>query len=161
MTALDDDIIDRAFLRLAAIYGNRFTNQWPGRSADEIKNEWAQALREFAGKSAAIDYALDHLPSVTPPTVLELRDVARTYIRAHTVTAKERNAPVTPEERERALAILATFRRPEREDRHAWARRLRLRELAGERLTRYQRDAWREALGTSGNEADSPSASTT
>ena len=29
----------------------------------------------------------------------------------------------------------------------AWALALRFRELAGERLSRYQRDAWREALG--------------
>lgn len=146
MTALDSDTVDIIFARMATVYGSRFTGQWPSADLAEVKTGWSRELREFAGNDAAIAYALEHLPSVTPPTVLELRDMARAYVRATTVTARERYAPVTPEERERALAILATVRRPEKQDPKAWAHRLRARELAGERLTLFQRNAWREAL---------------
>jgi hypothetical protein len=64
--------------------------------------------------------------------------------------------PQTPEEREEALRILRAFKHPvSTGDPKAWARRLRYRELSGERLSIYQRDAWRTALGASGSEATS------
>jgi hypothetical protein len=154
MTALNADMVDSIFFRLAAVYGSRFTAQFPAKDADGVKEQWSYELREFAGNPGAIDYSLEHLPSVTPPTVLELRDVARAHVHRHTVTAKERYAPVTKEERIQALEILRSVRRPERQDPKEWARHLRARELAGERMTLYQRNAWREALRVSPSETD-------
>lgn len=56
--------------------------------------------------------------------------------------------PLTAEQQTRALATLRAFNRPDsRVGPLDWARRLRFRELSGERLTEYQRNAWREALG--------------
>lgn len=53
----------------------------------------------------------------------------------------------TPDEQARAVAALRAFSRPEMQGSKDWANRLRFRELSGERLTPYQRNAWREALG--------------
>ncbi len=43
-------------------------------------------------------------------------------------------------------ALRGLFRRTKPDHHKAWARDLRAREEAGEQLTQYQRDAWREAL---------------
>lgn len=64
----------------------------------------------------------------------------------------EPSRPAAPLTREQKSAILrgllvtvATLGRPS--DPKAWARSLRQREESGERLTKAQRDAWRDALG--------------
>jgi hypothetical protein len=146
MTALNASIIDSVFARLAAVYGSKFTAQWPASQAASVKAEWAHELREFAGKPDAIAYALDCLPAGSVPNVLEIRDIARRRPGGNNATGTRRETPVTPEERERALVILRAFERPTRQDAKQWARRLRYRELCGERLSKYQRDAWRVAL---------------
>lgn len=68
--------------------------------------------------------------------------------------------PATEEERKAALAILHAFKRPEkRYDPHAVWRELKAREMRGERLTSYQRNAWREVLGDTPHsepESDTP-----
>jgi hypothetical protein len=52
------------------------------------------------------------------------------------------------ETRLQAVTVLRSIKGNERDaDPKAWARRLRYRELCGERLSSYQRNAWREALG--------------
>jgi hypothetical protein len=66
--------------------------------------------------------------------------------------------PMTDEERAAAVETLRAFARPGRpQGARDWAHKLRFRELSGERLSRYQRDAWREALrGHSAEESDTP-----
>lgn len=54
--------------------------------------------------------------------------------------------PMTDSECMTALETLRGFEKPTERDPLAWARRLRFRELSYERLTPYQRNAWREAL---------------
>jgi hypothetical protein len=54
---------------------------------------------------------------------------------------------MTDIERAEAVAALRAFSRPDRPQGPLdWAHKLRFRELSGERLSAYQRDAWREAL---------------
>jgi uncharacterized membrane protein len=73
--------------------------------------------------------------------------------------------PLTAEQQARAIAALRAFSRPDRPQGPLdWAHRLRFRELAGERLTEYQRNAWREALHEprhSATDSSSPYESTT
>lgn len=53
----------------------------------------------------------------------------------------------TKEEQEQAIVTLRAFERPKHpQGPREWAYRLRFRELSGERLSEYQRNAWREAL---------------
>jgi hypothetical protein len=55
-------------------------------------------------------------------------------------------------ERENAVAVLKAAVKPNGADPLAWAHRLRAREIACERLSLFQRSAWREALGYSERE---------
>ena len=147
---LDADTVDIIFARLAAVYGAKFTNQWPAGALPTIKAAWMDELREFAGNSDAIEYGLGKLPTDHAVMVLELRDLCRTHVRMVNAARTSRIAPQTQEEREHALAVLASFRRPGAQHSKDWARKLRLRELSGERLSRFQRECWRTALGSAG-----------
>jgi len=72
------------------------------------------------------------------------------------VDSPMRQPDLTDEERAQAVATLRAFARPDRpQGARDWAHRLRFRELSGERLSEYQRNAWREALH-SVSESDSP-----
>ena len=147
MPTLDSDTVDIVFARLAAVYGSRFANQWPSSALDEVKRTWSHELREFAHNLDAIDYALSHLPSGGAPMVLEFRDLARTHVAVTRAAFERMQSPVmTPEDRQRALDVLKSFRRPPGQHPQDWARQLRFRELSGERLTAFQRHAWRAAL---------------
>jgi len=62
---------------------------------------------------------------------------------------------MSDDEQANAVATLRAFVRPAQSlGPLDWARKLRFRELSGERLSRYQRDAWREALRHSPEESD-------
>lgn len=56
---------------------------------------------------------------------------------------------MTPAEKRQVLLDLGRVLKRPQADPRAWAHRLRQRELAGERLTRTQRQAWRDALQSS------------
>ena len=144
---LPDAWVDEIFTRLSIVYGSRFTGQWPAAAISGVKDGWAHELREFAQNRGAVLYALEHLPTGNVPNVLELRDIARVHVRRQTITTSSPHATVTPEERQRALDVLASFRRPGRQGPRDWARLLEAREERGERLSLYQRNAWRETLG--------------
>src|SRR4030095_12674150 len=110
--SLDADTVDTIFARFAVVYGARFMNQWPAASLPEVKAGWAHELREFAGNSGAIDYALEHLPSDHAPMVLAFRDIARTHVAATNATKRQQDPPVTEADKQRALDILRSFRPP-------------------------------------------------
>jgi hypothetical protein len=65
-------------------------------------------------------------------------DPSRPFPRARETRAQAPNA--------QAVAILRNFQPSKASDPKAWARRLRAREIACERLSIFQRAAWREAL---------------
>lgn len=57
---------------------------------------------------------------------------------------------MTPAEKRQVLLDLGRVLKRRPADPRGWADRLRLRELAGERLTPAQREAWRDALRAPG-----------
>jgi len=138
-------MIDSLFNELASLYGARFLNQWPASMVDSVKAAWTRELREWLENPEAIQYALDNLPSDHVPMALEIRDLCRRYARP---SVQLPAPPMSDEERARAVAVLKGFQRPGPTDARDWARVLRRREMAGERLTLYQRDAWRVALNS-------------
>lgn len=152
--------IDSLFAHLAAIYGARFTNQWPPGAVDSVRDEWAKILAPFENKPEAMQYALDNLPSDHVPMVLEIRDLCRQQAKP---VSRRRLPAMTEEERAHALDILKAWDKPGRQDARDWARKLRAREMAGERLTLFQRNAWREALHAppSSEISETPDESTT
>jgi hypothetical protein len=141
--SLSESLVNTIFERLTVVYGTQFTKHWPNALIPTVKDKWAWELREFTLRPEAITHGLDNLPTGSAPMVLEFRDICRAHGRRDS-----RQDEHEPADRETALAALASFKRPEvSSDPRAWARRLRQRELMGERLTLYQRDAWRVALG--------------
>jgi hypothetical protein len=141
--------IDALFNELGAIYGARFTNQWPAAMVDQVKQSWARELAAFENRPDALQYAIDHLPTDHVPMVLEIRDLCRHHI---TPSSGPRRKPLSDEERARAVEVLRAFNRPCPQDPKDWARKLRAREMAGERLTLFQRQCWREALAHDSSE---------
>lgn len=65
---------------------------------------------------------------------------------------------ITSEQQAQAVEALRALAHTKLQGSRDWANRLRFRELSGERLTPYQRDAWRVALGAvhSAEESDTP-----
>lgn len=137
------DQINNIFRRLMGIYGNRFTRMWDGLDVQDIKAQWASELAAYGDKK--IQHALNHLPECMPPTLLEFKGLCN--------RAPEHYSPALPAPRADAAKVNAAVSAALQSAQKAqggprgWAHALRAREDAGERLTLFQRAAWREALG--------------
>lgn len=138
--------VDRLFERLTLAYGRDFSGRWEGLDTAAVKADWATALAGYEAHPEAIAFALEHLPTDRPPTVLQFAELCR---RAPLKPVPALPAPAPNPEV--AVAALSSVRRIGRPlgDRLAWAVALREREerKAGRPLTEYQRKAWRDALG--------------
>jgi hypothetical protein len=132
--------VDRLFARLAVRYGSAWIRMWEGVPMDAVKADWAEELAGFAALPEALAYGLDNLPLDKPPTVKQF---------AATCNRIPEKAPLAIEGPIASPAIVAKVRqglRPSDPDPLAWARKLRAKEAACERLTAFQRKAWRDAL---------------
>lgn len=67
--------IDRIFERLTLTYGQEFLARWRDIDMKAVKTDWLHELARFEHWPEAIAFALDHLPSGKPPTVLQFRDL--------------------------------------------------------------------------------------
>lgn len=133
--------VDSLFARLLVRYGDDWLRKWNGVPMDAVKADWASALDGMT--PPAISYALEHLPPDRPPTATQFRVLARgrpDYFEHKQLPAPKATDTVVAEVVSKALAPKPGA------DPKAQARRLRERELAGERLNPFQRSAWREAL---------------
>jgi hypothetical protein len=149
--SLPDNWVDRIFRKLGATYGQAFLRQYDGVDLPDVKANWAHELAVFQQAPDAIAYGLDHLPVDRPPTVLQFRDCCRRPTEHATKVLKLAAPPANPQI---AAKVRDAFKRPlEPADPKAWARRLRDREIAGEKLSKFQRDAWRDAIGVYDTEA--------
>lgn len=130
--------VDALFDRLSIRYGSAWVSLWNGIDASLVKADWAAELAGFGGE--AIKHALDHLPPDRPPTVGQFRALC---LNRPDATKALPPPAQDPEVAARALAaIKPSVARPAL----AWARELRKREMACERLSVTQRAMWREAL---------------
>lgn len=131
--------VDRLFTRLLVKYGTQWVNQWNGVPMDMVKDDWEAELSGLTW--GAINYALEHLPPDRPPaTAVAFRKLANgrpEYFRG---------LPPVKADPERVRAVLGGLRVHRRSDSQEWARELRKREEAGERLSMTQKQAWRQAL---------------
>ena len=140
--------IDRLFDRLGATYGAAWDRSLGVTPLLDAKSIWAHELQGFAQRLEAVVWALDQLPE-HPPNVIQFRNLCR---QAPTPVAPPLPEPKADPARLAAeLAKLgdlrATVTAQPAGDMKAWARRLRAREVAGDRLSGFQRSAWRTALG--------------
>lgn len=139
--------IERLFGRLAALYGAAFGRQWSGTNLDDVKSTWAEKLGGFTAQQ--IGDALkscDERPH--PPNLPEFISACRQSA-SRAGTYREIPLPdVSKESVEKHLqSVSSAIVRPAAYDYKGWAKRLRARYLAGERLEKIQIDHAAEALG--------------
>ena len=137
--------VDRLFDRLAATYGHTFSSRWAGQDLAAVKAIWAEELGGFSKHPKALAAALKMLPP-DPPNAIQFREIARTQMRDERQPPKPQ-LPAPPADPERiARAVEQARTAPDGIGPKDWAWRLKAREESGERLTKAQRDMWREAL---------------
>jgi hypothetical protein len=141
--SLPENWVDRIFRKLGATYGQAFLRQYDGVDLADVKANWAHELAVFQQAPDAIAYGLDHLPVDRPPTVLQFRDCCRRPTEHATSTLK---LPLPKPDPALARAVRAAWKPAGTGGPRAWAERLREREQRGERLTKFQSEAWRAAL---------------
>jgi hypothetical protein len=112
---------------------------------DMVRRNWAKELDGVSREG--VMYAMANLPERYPPNVLEFRKLcqARRTEAARLALPAPKPAGMSEATRERMAQALAPLRRMSGDPRE-WARRLRMRELACETLSRHQREMWRDAL---------------
>jgi hypothetical protein len=144
--------IDALFSKLTLTYGQEFLRKFEGLPMAEVKADWSETLSGFQQHPQAIRYGLDHLPPEKPPNALQFRDLCR---KAPLPRVAAIEAPRTdPERLSDELRRIKSMEIGKRGDFRAWAYLLRDREQSQAKgatgraaLTKYQRDAWRYALG--------------
>jgi len=134
--------VEKIFQKLTLTFGRDFTSRWEGIPLDEVKADWAHELRGFQQNPQAIAYGIEHCISGKPPTVQEFK----------TVCLRRQDAfvalPGPAINKELADTVIAKLKSPKHQnDMKDWARILKTRHEAGEKLSLYQVKCYETALG--------------
>lgn len=136
--------VDKLFEKLAIRYGREFLGRWEGMPIADIKTDWSDVLSGFRDHPDSIAWALDNLPEVKAPTATEFRALCR---KAPAPNVPQLEAPKASRERMAAeLEKLAPIVKRKEVDQKDWARRLKARDEAGEKLKPIQIRFYKEAL---------------
>ena len=138
-------LIELIFAKCSLVYGREFLGRWEGQDIGEVKADWRRELGGLLGNPQVIRHALEHLPANTAPTVLQFRSLCiGPPGDRHESTLRLKAPSVDP----KVIAAAKTVAHGPKSDADpkAWAWRLRKRDQQGERLSQFQRAAWREAL---------------
>lgn len=137
--------VERIFDKLALAYGRDFIGRWDGLPLASVKTDWGHELAGFENHPEAIKHALQHLPASKAPTVYEFRNLAAS---APKMAAIE--LPPPPQDPEIVKAIVNGLKASAPSNPHGmkeWAYRLRAKEDAGFKLSRYQASCVDTAIG--------------
>jgi len=140
--------IDRLFERLALTYGAAWQNSFGAAPIMDVKSMWQHELSSFLQNRETmrrIVWALDNLPERVP-NVIQFKNLCRMA-----PAPEVPMLPAPPADPARVAAELAKLapimaERTERVDPKAWAKQLRFRNLAGERLSSIQIQMYKQAL---------------
>lgn len=124
---------DKIFKKLTLVYGRDFLARWEGVNICDVKTDWSHELAGLEERPKAIAWALQNLPPVKPPTVLEFRKLANTLPAEATVLLDTPRAD--PARMAEALAKMAPA--PVKADGKQWARNIMARYEAGDRIGVY------------------------
>ena len=135
--------VDKLFHKLALVYGVDIAKRYSGLEPLAVKQEWANCLGGFKDRPDAIRFALNHLPSDRCPTMLQFRDLCR--------QAPPVEATALPEPKADKFVVDAAMAKLVKEaftnrDPKLWAKKLKARHQAGEKLSPILVKAYREAL---------------
>lgn len=139
--------IDRIFDRLTVRYGDRFLNRWKGIDMNAVRFDWADTLAGFENWPEAISFAFDMVDDEKPPTAAMFRTLALKAPKPERLALPEPAAD--PARVAAELAKLAPLKAAPRScvDHKAWAKTLKARHDAGEKLNMNQIRCYRNALG--------------
>jgi hypothetical protein len=158
-SALPDSWIGRIFDHMSVLYGSRFADLWRGSDLDTIRRMWAEKLAGFRSMPGAIKEALDSLDSKPyPPTLPEFLAMCREAAPRHQIKPVMIGYQPTAEDQARAQEIIRTAAeriRGDERDHKAWAKKLKARDEAGEKLSLLQVEAYKEALATETEQEES------
>lgn len=142
--ALPDSWADKLFRKLSATYGQAFLRQYDGVPMDDVKANWAHELGCFEANPTAIARGLELLPADRAPTVLQFRELCKTYAQSEALALPAPTEPADP-------AVIAAARKALKPITNTgskeWANVLKKRHELGDRLTRFQIQCYRTALG--------------
>lgn len=135
--------VEKIFLKLTLTFGREFSDRWDEASLEDVKADWAHELRGFQQNPAAIGYGLEHCLSGKPPTVQEFKAVCLRH------TAQVPMLPSPKADPAVVAQVMGRLMVPQvaMVDHKAWAKRLRDRHQAGEKLGRYQIKSYQQVLG--------------
>ena len=150
-SALPDSWIGRVFDHMSGLYGSRFADLWRGTDPETVRRMWDEKLAGFREMPGAIKEALDSLDSKPyPPTLPEFLQMCREAAPRHLNKPVMLSYTQTPEDRAKAQEIARTvvekIVETDNREHKAWAKRLKARDEASERLSLTQVSAYREAL---------------
>lgn len=140
---LESKAIEWIFARMLVRYGTTWSAKWAGVDMAAVAQDWALELENI--QPYALKYAMGFLPLDFPPTAGQFKAIC--------CRAPDRTAPAITDDTKadpaRVAAVVGSikFKRMQRGPRE-WARDLSAREKRGDRLTMFQKFAWREALRT-------------
>ena len=141
------EVIDAIFAKLAVRYGATWLRQWEGVNMNLVKSDWGSELSGFARNLEPLRYALRNLPERCP-NVGQFRAIANC---CPPPEFKQLEAPAAdPAKVAQATAQLgqaAKAMTAQRQDPHAWAKRILERVAAGEKVGRYARESAEVAMG--------------
>ena len=140
--------IDRLFERLALTYGAAWQNSFGAAPISDVKSMWQHELSSFLQSRESMNrivWALDNLPERVP-NVIQFKNLCRQAPAPEVPMLPE--PPANPERVAAELAKLAPMMAESKSenDPKAWAKRLRFRHLAGERLRSIQIQMYKQAL---------------
>lgn len=141
---LPDSWVDKLFRKLSATYGQAFLRQYDGVPMDDVKANWAQELGCFQQSPAAISRGIELLPADRAPTVLQFRELCRSHAQAEVLALPAPTAPADPAVIARAREALKPITNTGNKQ---WAYALKARHESGEKLTRFQIECYRGAIG--------------
>lgn len=135
---------EKIFKKLSLAYGRDFLGRYEGVPLADVKTDWSHELSGFEAHPEAIKHALQNLHPSKPPTVFEFRNICA---QAPKMAAVE--LPRPPQDPAIVAAIRSRIHGADRapSGMRDWARRLKASHESGGRLTRYQVNSYRQALG--------------
>lgn len=138
--------VEKIFRKLIVTFGRDFLGRYEGQDMADVKADWAHELRGFQQNPAALAYGLEVCIVDKAPTAQEFKAACmrRTADPAPALPAP----PADPERMAAELAKLSPLRATSSGpvDHKAWARRLKARHEAGEKLNPNQIRCYAAAL---------------
>ncbi len=150
-SALPDNWVGRIFDELLKLYGSRFADLWAGIDPAVMRAAWAQKLGGFINRPDCLKAAIvacDDIPSCPNlPQFLHLcRDAARRTGSQNLALPEPHMSMEEASERVREVAAIAAVKQDFSASTE-WAKKLRIRYMAGERLLPIQISMASAALG--------------